>query len=101
MSSRPNSDGRAMSCRTSSRAGDEAGGRGGGPPADGERLAVLGERVRRDVGEELVPGGLVELAFQVLGVDARIPVEALDDALRLHLRTGGERDELGRELLLR
>src|SRR3954464_11178786 len=39
---------------------------------DREGFCVLGQVGRGDVGEELVPGRLVELAFEVLGVDARI-----------------------------
>src|SRR6478752_83702 len=68
---------------------------------DRKGLSVFGEVGRRDVGEQLVPGRLVELAFEVLGVDARIPVELLDDAVGLDLGAGSERDEFLRQLALR
>src|SRR5687768_1812714 len=47
---------------------------------DREDLALGGELLRRHVDEELVPGLVVELRLDVLGVDPRIPVELLHDA---------------------
>src|SRR5258708_17562574 len=52
---------------------------------DRERLALAGKLVRRNVGEELVLGRPIQFSFEVLGVDSRIPVEALDDAFCLDL----------------
>src|SRR5271165_273384 len=60
---------------------------------DRKRFA-LGRQVRGGhVDEQLVPGGVVELRLDRRGVDPGIPVEALDDAVGLHLGTGRERDE--------
>src|SRR6266568_5402132 len=68
---------------------------------DWERLTLARKLLRRDVGEELLPRRLVELALKVLGVDARIPVEALDDTFGLHLGAGRHRDEFFRQLGVR
>src|SRR3546814_2745314 len=63
-----------------------------------EALAVGGEILRRDLGEQLVPGLLGDVTLQVLRIDAGVPVEALDDALGLHGRAGRQLDELHRAL---
>jgi hypothetical protein len=50
---------------------------------DREWLAVGCQGFRCNVRKKLVPGSLIEFAFKVLGIDAWIPVEALDDAFLL------------------
>src|SRR5579864_3020655 len=62
-----------------------------------ERTTLAREIGGRDIGEELVPRGRLHLRLHVLRIDAGIPVELLDDALRLHFRALGEVDELLRE----
>src|SRR5918996_4359704 len=62
--------------------------------ANRERLALARKLLGRDVGEQLVPGRLVDRRLDVLGIDAGIPVEGLDDALGLDLGAGRERDEI-------
>src|SRR5690348_18116478 len=51
-----------------------------------ERPSILLELRGRDVREELVPLRRRHLRLHVLRVDARVPVELLDDALRLNFR---------------
>src|SRR6185369_1655825 len=46
-----------------------------------KRAAILGQILRRDIGEQLVPRRLIELGLHVLRINARIPVELLDDAV--------------------
>src|SRR5690242_2290943 len=44
---------------------------------DREGLALLGEVLGRDVDEEPLPGLVVELGLDRVGIDAGIPIEAL------------------------
>src|SRR6516164_11370777 len=61
---------------------------------DREGLAFNREVLGCDVDKELAPARLVELRPDCGRVDARVPVEALDDAVGLNLGAGRQRDEV-------
>lgn len=57
-------------------------------------LCLGGKIFRGNIDEELVPAGFVEFRLHIFRIDARIPVEALDDAFSLNLRAGGKSNKL-------